>query len=94
MRDDSKSKKASFQNLESCPNNKRRRDHNFCLIKCKHTINQDKKYLRSNFLHTSRLIIDPGDGMLARESTGPTDDLVSKEPSEKVEQWQKDKLNS
>lgn len=79
MRDDSKSNKASFKNLNSYPNKKKRREHNFYLIKCKHTINQDKKNVRYNFLQTSKLIIAPRNGMLARESAGPTDDHVSKE---------------
>lgn len=38
---------------------KKRRGHNFCLIKGKYTINQDKKNLRYNFLKTSKLIINP-----------------------------------
>lgn len=93
MRDDNTSNKASFRNLKSCPKEKKRRDRNFCLIKCKHTVNQDKKNLRYNFLQTSKLIIDCRNGMLAREPTGPTDDHVSEELLEELEQWQKNKLN-
>lgn len=49
--------------------------------------------MRYNFLQTSKLIIDCRNGMLAREPTGPTDDHVSKELLEELEQWQKNKLN-
>lgn len=45
-----------------------------------------------NFLRTSKLIINPRNGTLARESSG-LDDHVSKELSRKFKQWQKTKLN-
>lgn len=60
MREDDRSNKAPFRNLKLCPSEKKnKRDHGFILIKSKHTVNQDKKNLRYNFLKTSKLIINP-----------------------------------
>lgn len=53
LRDDSKSNKASFKTLKSYPNKKKRKEHNFYLIQCKHRVNQDKKSVRYNSLQTN-----------------------------------------
>lgn len=83
VRDDSTSNKASFKSLKWCPNGERkkikRRGIKISILNpFKHTIIQAKKHLRYKFLQTSKLIIDPRNGMLARESAGPTDDHVSR----------------